>query len=289
LQQSAAYQELVKREGVGQLCTGVVFGRKASDLPPTQCTVFRAPDDAKFSDGERERMRVLIPHLSRALGVMFRLRSAESKAAASFAALDRLSSGVLLLEERGHAIFVNRVAQRTLDDRDGLTLRSAQFTGGLRKIVASDANGQSRIDDAIRDCLDERALVVAHFSRGVTVRRPSGRGDLALQLAPLPRGNEYDVDGRRARVIVFLTDPQASAGVTAATLARLYELTAAESRLALALVRGDTLAEAANRNGIAITTARTQLAAVFQKTGTTRQAELVRLLVALAFNRGDSN
>jgi DNA-binding CsgD family transcriptional regulator len=289
LQQSAAYQDLAKREGIGQLCTGVVFGRKASDMPPTQCSVFRALDDAKFSDRERERMRVLIPHLSRALGVMFRLRSAECKAAASLAALERLGTGVLLLEERGHAIFANRFAQRTLDERDGLTLRSAQVSGGVCRIVANDVATQSRIDDAIRECLDERAWVVAHFSRGVAVRRAANRRDLALQFAPLPRDNEYETDGRHARVIVFLTDPDESSCVTAPTLARLYKLTGAEGRLALALGRGDTLTEAAKRSGITIATARTQLAAVFQKTGTTRQAELMRLLVTLGSNRGDSN
>ena len=289
LQRSAAYRELVKHEGIGQLCTGVVFGRAAGALPATHCSVFRALEDAKFSERERDRMRVLIPHLSRALGVMFRLRSAACKAAASVAALDRLSSGVLLVEERGHAIFANRVAQRTLDERDGLTLRSAQFAGGLRKIAADDVVAQSRIDGAIRDCLDERALIVSHFSRGVAVRRPSGRPSLTLQFAPLPRGNEYDADGRQAKVIAFLTDAGESSAVSAATLARLYRLTGAESRLALALLRGETLAEAAHRSGISIATARTQLAAVFQKTGTTRQAELVRLLIALASSHGDFN
>jgi DNA-binding CsgD family transcriptional regulator len=233
-------------------------------------------------------MAVLVPHLSRALGLMFRLRDAELKVAASLAALDRLARGVFLLGERGHAIFANHVAQRLIDERDGLWLRTAQFNRGLRSIVAADAATNARIEAAIADCLDEHALTVAHFSRAIAVRRPSGRPDLALQLAPLPRENEYDADGRRARVIVFLTDPREGTDVDASTLAKLYGLTRAESRLALRLGRGETLTNAAKASGITIATARTHLAAVFQKTDTTRQAALVRLLVALGSTRGDS-
>lgn len=287
LRQSPEYRDLAEHEGIGQVCTGVVFGPRPNGLSPTLCSAFRSLEEARFTDRERERMGVLVPHLSRALGVMFRLRNAELQVAASLAALDRLARGVLLLAEHGHVIFANRVAQRLVDERDGLLLRSARFNGGLRNIVAGDASTQARIDEAIADCLDEQALRVAHFSRGIGVHRPSGRADLALQFAPLPRENEYDADGRRARVIVFVTDPNGRTDVDASTLAKLYRLTRAESRLALQLCSGETLSDAAKKNGITIATARTQLAAVFQKTGTTRQAALMRLLVALGSTRGD--
>ncbi|HET8585388.1 MAG TPA: hypothetical protein VFM89_06590 [Casimicrobiaceae bacterium] len=284
LRRSAACRELAQHEDIGQLCTAVVFGAQSTGAPPTRCSAFRSIDDAKFSERERERMRVLVPHLSRALGVMFRLRGAESAVASSLAALDRLAQGVLLLDERGHAVFTNRSAERMLNGGNALVLRSAHLRGESRRIVAHEAAVQTRIDAAIRECLDDRALVVRHFSRGVAVRGPSGDACLTLQFAALPRANEYDADGRRARVIVFLNDPNEPAGLDSTTLSRLYRLTPAESRLAIAIGVGETLAEAARRHRIAMPTARTQLAAIFQKTGTTRQAELVRLLASLASN-----
>jgi len=283
---SAAYRKLAKHEKIGQLCTGVVFGARSVGVPPTQCSAFRSFDDERFTERERERMRVLVPHLSRALGVMFRLRRSESIVASSLAALDRLASGVLLLDERRHAIFVNHSAHRTLEERDGLFLRSAQFTGGRWQLLAHDAATQARVDEAIRDCLDERALVVRHFSRAVAVRRSSAHAQLTLQFAPLPRANEYAADGRPARVIVFLNDP-AAGGVDAGTLARLYRLTPSESRLAVAIGRGQSLADAAKLRRTTVATARSQLASVFAKTGTTRQADLVRLLVALGSTIGE--
>jgi DNA-binding CsgD family transcriptional regulator len=65
-------------------------------------------------------------------------------------------------------------------------------------------------------------------------------------------------------------------------LQRVFDLTRAEVRLAQGLARGDSLEEVAVAVGIKITTARTQLAAIFAKTRTCRQAKLVAILGRLA-------
>jgi DNA-binding CsgD family transcriptional regulator len=67
-----------------------------------------------------------------------------------------------------------------------------------------------------------------------------------------------------------------------ARLRALFELTAAEARLAQCLSRGESLEEAALKLSIKMTTARTQLAAVFAKTDTRRQAKLVAILSRIA-------
>jgi DNA-binding CsgD family transcriptional regulator len=61
-----------------------------------------------------------------------------------------------------------------------------------------------------------------------------------------------------------------------------FRLTTAEARLASRLATGTSLDHAADALGIARNTARAQLRAVFAKTDTSRQAELVALLARLA-------
>jgi DNA-binding CsgD family transcriptional regulator len=61
-------------------------------------------------------------------------------------------------------------------------------------------------------------------------------------------------------------------------LRRRFGLTGVESRLAAEIVKGDGRVAAARQRGISGATAKTQLAKIFEKTGTHRQAELVRLL-----------
>ncbi|OOZ39189.1 hypothetical protein BOW53_12445 [Solemya pervernicosa gill symbiont] len=64
-------------------------------------------------------------------------------------------------------------------------------------------------------------------------------------------------------------------------LKSIYELTPSEIRLAESIVDGLTPAEAANRFHVSVNTTRSQLRALFAKTDTQRQAELVRLLSGL--------
>jgi DNA-binding CsgD family transcriptional regulator len=83
------------------------------------------------------------------------------------------------------------------------------------------------------------------------------------------------------RAIGFITDPEAQARLDVALLQQLYSVTPAEARLAERLCAGDTLAAAAVRCGIAEATAKTQLARLFDRTNTGRQADLLRLLLSL--------
>jgi DNA-binding CsgD family transcriptional regulator len=59
-----------------------------------------------------------------------------------------------------------------------------------------------------------------------------------------------------------------------------FDLTLAEARLALHLVRLETLRSAAAKLNISYERARTSLKNIFRKTGTCRQAELVVVILA---------
>jgi DNA-binding CsgD family transcriptional regulator len=65
-------------------------------------------------------------------------------------------------------------------------------------------------------------------------------------------------------------------------LARAFNLSPAEIRLAQHLARGESLEKIAPRVGVKISTARSQLAKIFSKTGVKRQPKLVALLSRLA-------
>lgn len=83
-----------------------------------------------------------------------------------------------------------------------------------------------------------------------------------------------------AAVIVFARLKRFSQP-SAPLLSKIFRLTPAESRLAAALADGCTLIDAAKTLNISWETARTQLKAVFAKTNTHRQSELVALLSRL--------
>ena len=98
-------------------------------------------------------------------------------------------------------------------------------------------------------------------------RRPIGEKDITSDESPA--------------AFVLLTDPDRGASRPAWMLRKLYGLTAAEIAMAERLLKGDTPEQAAVALKVKLSTARFHLRALFQKTDTRRQSELVRLLLLL--------
>ncbi|WP_252716870.1 helix-turn-helix transcriptional regulator [Herbaspirillum sp. B65] len=83
-------------------------------------------------------------------------------------------------------------------------------------------------------------------------------------------------------VLISLSGERSVRMVPAEALVALFGLTAAEARLASAFVSGVTLEEYAQRRGVGLGTVRFQMKQVLAKTGTNRQADLVRRILCSA-------
>ena len=76
----------------------------------------------------------------------------------------------------------------------------------------------------------------------------------------------------------MLKDLETDAAFNQDMIAKVFELTPAQARLAIRLAGGSSVEEAALESGVALETARSHLKAIFNKTETHRQGELVALL-----------
>lgn len=226
-------------------------------------------DDPGFSGPDRELLARLAVHLGIALEAYVRLADARSRLAAYAGAMDRLNVGLVTLAADGQIIDSDPLASRLIaagevmsrDPRGRLVLHY----GGAGRILAS----------ALRD-----------FAREPTCRPRALRlGDAAgadMLLLPV---TERPATGRLTPVLRAYVHCDARTAIDSAeSLAEMFRLTGSEARLALALGRGHTLAEAAQLMGITLQTARTYSKRIFQKTGTRRQAELVRVLLTSTLN-----
>jgi DNA-binding CsgD family transcriptional regulator len=89
-------------------------------------------------------------------------------------------------------------------------------------------------------------------------------------------------DAHAGRECFHIIDLNELPAPTLAALNAVFGLSAAEARLAQCLARGESVESAAQLLDIKLTTVRSQLAAIFEKTGTRRQAKLAALLSRLA-------
>lgn len=85
----------------------------------------------------------------------------------------------------------------------------------------------------------------------------------------------------RACALLVLAETRPCVRLSPQLLQQLFDFTPAEARIAVLVgTRGATLSRIAADAGLSINTAKSQIRSVFQKTGTERQADLVRLLAA---------
>jgi DNA-binding CsgD family transcriptional regulator len=209
---------------------------------------------------------------------MYRLRDAELKRVASLEALDRIAAGVALLDRGGAVHHLNAEAQRIVERGDGLALSET----GPRMLSASDPAARRALVEAIRSAVSDDLLRAPHFSSTASIPRPGGRRPYVLQFAPLPQENAFSTRASPVSAIVFVNDPERRTVLDAGTLKAMFGITPAETRLAACLCDGDTLAAAAEHCAVEKATARSQLAALYEKTQTHSQAQLVRLLLSLS-------
>ena len=92
----------------------------------------------------------------------------------------------------------------------------------------------------------------------------------------------FDLDGTSRSCALILIDLGSSLVPSPTVLRRMFKLTNAEINLALAMASGCGPCEFASRTQVSRATARSQLASVFAKTNTRRQAQLVALLARIS-------
>jgi DNA-binding CsgD family transcriptional regulator len=222
---------------------------------------------------ELDRFHLLLDHFERAVQLEHHFGKALTPDVAGIEYLERNPTGIVVLDGLGRVAQANRAARAMAERNDSFRL-GVDGMAALRP--RDDAMLQRLIGAAARTARGEG------LASGGTLRLPrrSGKRDYVVTVSPLSR-RESLLAQLMPAVCVMIADPDAPQGRAAAMLQRAYGLTAAETRLVQRLSEGDTPEQAAQALGISLATARWHLAAVFRKTETARQSELVRLLVSL--------
>ncbi len=245
-----------------------------------ECALFvsRGHHGEDFDVAGRMLLGELLPHLKRALDLHAALDVLESERALYADAVDRLLVGTVILDEDGKVMKANDVAGRLLQARDGLCLSH----GTLQANCPVENRKFRKIVEA---AIEAHGLAVSR-SEVTTLTRPAAPTPLSVLVRPIPLSYRAEDKTRRPAVAVFIRDPAGSPRNTHASLRKLFRLTPTEIELALLMVDGLTLDEAAARLGIKKNTARAHLRGIFAKTGATRQAVLVKTLLSSVVGMG---
>jgi DNA-binding CsgD family transcriptional regulator/PAS domain-containing protein len=223
-------------------------------------------DGRVFSSDSLHSMRLLAPHLDRAVRLQMRLSSADLRVDMVSGALDCLTHGVVLVDRSGLPVWLNRRAREIIDRTNVLQLAACGRLAGRRP---SDTR-------SLRELI--KGAVSAGTQGLLAISRSDGLRPLMLVAIPLRPAVSLDASGQFASAVLFISDPDWTDNPTVESLRAAFELTYREAQIAIAIADGHGLQAAADTMGVALTTARSQLQQTFAKTGTRHQAELAALV-----------
>ena len=189
--------------------------------------------------------------------------------------LNSMDSGVVAANKNGRVVFANLFAEKMFKAEGCIKV----IGGQLRAAVSQD---DTNLQSAIRLASASRSAQTVRL-RNVTRRATDG---CSVTIVSLAQDNRMGVALHRPEVLVLISSPRQRDAPGARDFSELFGLTAAEARLAEGLASGLDLTEYASRAAVSKETVRTQLKAVFAKTGVRRQADLVRVLGEAAVAHG---
>ena len=269
LQHSAYYTEFLSR--YGDLFHGVGGSFPVADNAWAHVWLLR-PRGRAFDEDERRRMDVFFAHARAALRQRRWLAQVERERDAALAWMDCWNDATFVLDAQGGVVIANLVGERMLHAGDCLALRN----GKLRPARGSDPDW---IAASLRSVLSEVRERGSETTRCLNVPGRNGQGTLNAVVAALP-----PPQGRQGpsapQVALILRDlRQALPQFGGEQLRELFGFTAAETRVANALLAGNSVEDIASATSVRRDTVRAHVKRMLAKTGTRRQSDLQKLLV----------
>jgi DNA-binding CsgD family transcriptional regulator len=208
-----------------------------------------------------EQLDALRPHLARSALMAARLQLERARAAT--ATLAAIGLPALVFDPLGRVLVANELAERLSDHMHW----RAQDRFALK---------DSKADALLRGAMETLESEGVESNRSFPVRGPEAEISMIAHVVPIRR-SARDLFAQCVGVLILMPakTPQAP---SVELVQSLFDLTAAEARVARSLTMGQTVDEIASEKGVSSHTVRTQVRGVLEKTGSRRQADVIALL-----------
>jgi DNA-binding CsgD family transcriptional regulator len=272
LLESDFYNGWLKPQGLID-ATLLVVERSMNNM--TTLSNIRSDSQGLFDDETMARIRLLYPHLRRAVLIGRAFEDQRRRLADDAAVLDSLAAGMFLLGARGELVQANAAGEAMLKARSPLRTSS-----GRLELAVPAAN---RALHAALAAGRDGDVGLGGQGASIPVRGEDGAGDeIILHLLPLNAVRQHSINaGAGAAFVLFARRIDRSDTAAVATFAERFDLTPKEAQVLRTVVEVGGLPPAADVLGLSPATVRTHVTAIFDKSGVRRQADLIRLLMEM--------
>ncbi|HVT23774.1 MAG TPA: helix-turn-helix transcriptional regulator [Rhizomicrobium sp.] len=269
------YNDFMRRFGMeSTLMIGLAF----DGTDGTSIAITRPPSREDFGQSEIELAGALQRHFIRALKIGEKLNSAQLVGNALGDVLQKSGHGIFLTDAKGRIRYANETANEIVARNDGLS--------GKDSMLAATSRAHAKQLEAI---LAAAAAPERAQRTGGSMLLPRLSRQHPLSVIAVPLNAEMGAPFHNGPLaLVCVVDPDRDATLPQQHLIRdLFDFTPAETRVAMELLAAEEPKAIAQHLNLSVNTVRVHMASIFRKTHTSRQAELVRLLMQMtAVNLG---
>lgn len=232
-------------------------------------TLNRNKNKQGFEDEYRKALLQLVPHIQKSLLINNKVCQLELKENLLSNALNHINSPTLLINKFGKILFINPLAEQLITQHDGICIKNNHI------LILSERENKY-LKQLIHQATDKNSF---HQQGGAMNFKPPGKQTtLSILISPVnPDKVNMDIQSSECAILI-LSSQQQQPSISDKLLSDLYKLTPAEARLSVELCKGFTINEISERFSLSKNTLRTQLRHCFNKTGVSRQIELIRLI-----------
>jgi DNA-binding CsgD family transcriptional regulator len=265
--ESRFYKEWVKPQGfVESWHTSL----EKSATSSVQLVFWRKGKPGLESDATRDRLQLIVPHLRRVVLISNLVDHGKAEAALFGDTLDGIAAGLFLVDATGRILHANVSGQALL--ARGVVLRAY---GG--KLVSQDTSAEQELYRVL-DAVTSPEVVAGAATVAVPLTTRHGEHYVAHVLPLKSAVQRRAGPGYPAAAAVFVQKASLDVPSPQDAIAKFYKLTPMELRVLFAIVQVGGVPEVAAVMGSSSSTIRTHLRRLFSKTGTDRQADLVKLV-----------
>jgi len=177
-----------------------------------------------------------------------------------------LSFGVIALDGAGRVVRMDRTARRSLAQSADLSIANGRLCA---------RRDDARLREAQRRALETQQAQSRHIA-----------GNPAIDLLIVPTDRQRADGADTTRLLVYISGGGRDVRDTSGQIAAAFDLSPTQARLAALLVDGRSLSDAAREIGITEQTARTYSKAIYLRTGTSRQGDLIQRILKSVITLG---
>lgn len=227
-----------------------------------------------------ELVDALIPHIQQSLDIQRKFVTLNLNNGLTQDSILDENFGFILFDNLAHPVYLNQIATQLVESNTAIRIEENQM-------IAADPSQTVNLRKIVMEAVQGDVTKNLNAGSALGINRTNSQRPLPVLIAPI-RSSGFAKgivsEGVQIRAAMFFGDTEYTRDIPSQVLTKIYGLSRNEAKVAIDIANGLSIEEIASSHYRSVNTVKTQLRSVFKKTNTTRQSELIKVLLSSPFH-----